>query len=255
MDAGVKRELEAKVDAGERLTHEDGVALFATDDLAWLGRLAHHKRTALHGDRAMFAVSPQPDAPDACPAGDDSRWAEWSGDQRSAHAEGARTRATMLYGQGEEPQQRVGHLLRLRELQDETGGFAAFVPLRHQHDPDAEPAGGARAVSPAESLKTFAVSRLLFDNVPHVECHWAVFSPALAQFSLNFGADALDGPVTPDAGAEGAPAALQLDDLLELIRDAGFRPVERDSSYAIVREHDGPVPLAERRSEPQQVWA
>ncbi|MBU2667741.1 hypothetical protein KOI35_29940 [Actinoplanes bogorensis] len=216
MDAGLKRELEAKVYAGERLSRADGEVLYASDDLAWLGRLAHHRRTELNGDRVMFA------------AADDD----------------AENVATMIFGQGEEPAQRVDQILRLRETQDETGGFAAFIPLRHQDD--------ATMAAPAESLKTFAVSRLLFDNVAHVTCVWTTLGLSVAQLTLNFGADDLVGPLSDDAGP---PDSVQRADLLELIWDAGFQPVGRDARYHVVREHDRAPSLAERRREPQKVWA
>jgi aminodeoxyfutalosine synthase len=114
--------------------------------------------------------------------------------------------------------------------------------------------------APAESLKTFAVSRLLFDNVPHVKCFWVMHGLSVAQLSLNFGVDDLDGSVveykiTHDADSYGTPTTMHREDLLNLIWDAGFQPVERNTRYEVVREYDKPVPLAERRSEPQQVWA
>jgi aminodeoxyfutalosine synthase len=104
------------------------------------------------------------------------------------------------------------------------------------------------------------VSRLLFDNVPHVKCFWVMHGVSLAQLSLNFGADDLDGSVveykiTHDADSYGTPTTMHREDLLELIRDAGFRPVERNTRYEIVREYDAPAPLSERRSQPQDVWA
>ncbi|WP_250002180.1 hypothetical protein [Actinoplanes sp. M2I2] len=217
MDAGRKRELEAKVYAGERLTRADGEALYASDDLAWLGRLAHHRRTRLHGDRVTFPAEP--------PAGGDAPG-------------GA---ATMTYGPHDEPGRRIDQVLRFRDVQDETGGFTSFVPLRDQADPEDR----ATVVAPAESLKVFAVSRLLLDNVPHVTCSWDAHTLSIAQLALNFGADDLDGSAT-------APGR---DELLELIWDAGFQPVERDAGHQVVREHDRAPSLAGRRSEPQNVWA
>jgi aminodeoxyfutalosine synthase len=174
----------------------------------------------------------------------------------------------MLYGHIEEPRHRVDHVMRLRELQDETGGFQVFIPLRYQHD-FVDSADGkirnriqarTKMATPAESLKTFAVSRLMFDNVPHVKCFWVMHGLSVAQLSLNFGVDDLDGSVveykiTHDADSYGTPNTMHREDLLQLIWDAGFQPVERNTKYEIVREYDGPTSLAERRSEPQQVWA
>jgi aminodeoxyfutalosine synthase len=173
----------------------------------------------------------------------------------------------MLYGHVEEPRHRVDHVLRLRELQDETGGFAVFIPLRYQHDGAGDSTRNKlmdRTVmaSGAESLKTFAVSRLLFDNIDHVKNFWVMHGLSTAQLSLSFGADDLDGSVveykiTHDADHYGTPSTMTREDLLELIRDAGFTPAERNTKYEIVKEYDGPVALADRRREPQSMkaWA
>src|SRR5690348_3807185 len=197
-----------------------------------------------------------------------THWEDWSRIHRLAHAKGLRTPATMLYGHIEEPRHRVDHVMRLRELQDETGGFVVFIPLRYQHDFVDSADGKIRnrlqerttMASPAESLKTFAVSRLMFDNVPHVKCFWVMHGLSVAQLSLNFGADDLDGSVveykiTHDADAYGTPHTMHREDLLNLIWDAGFQPVERNTRYEVVREYDAAPSLADRRSEPQQVWA
>jgi aminodeoxyfutalosine synthase len=197
-----------------------------------------------------------------------THWEDWSRIHRLAHRKGLRTPATMLYGHIEEPRHRVDHVLRLRELQDETGGFAVFIPLRYQHDFVDSADGKIRnriqarttMASPAESLKTFAVSRLLLDNVPHVKCFWVTHGLSVAQLSLNFGVDDLGGSeagyqVTQDADGYGTPSAMHRKDLLDLIWDGGFRPVERNTRYEIVREYDAAPSLAERRSEPQHIWA
>ncbi|MEE6261159.1 aminofutalosine synthase MqnE [Plantactinospora sonchi] len=316
MDGGRKRELEEKVYAGERLTRADGEALFASDDLVWVGRLAHRRRTDRHADRVLVeadGVAPVPapdsyadllralgsassgDAPVVVTATDVRRyatavdrpaeeilrelveagldtltggdleivdpdggpttgWPDWARVHRSAHAGGLRTTATMRHGHGEEPRHRIDQLLRLRELQDETGGFVAFVPLRHPYDLSAS------AASPAESLKTFAVSRLLLDNVSHLRASWAAYGPSVAQLALNFGADELTGSLAEhrllhtDGGYQ-APAVPSREELLDLVWDAGFQPVERDARYTVVREYEAPVPLARRRAEPQRIWA
>ena len=97
--------------------------------------------------------------------------------------------------------------------------------------------------APAESLRAFAVSRLVLDNVAHIRCSLAAHGSSVAQLALNFGADDLEG------------SAEAVEDLVELIGDAGFQPVERDAAYNVVVEHPKPPSLAERRSEPQKVWA
>src|SRR5689334_12560188 len=382
-----KAELEQKVAAGQRLTRRDGEDLYAADDLAWLGGLAHGVRTAKNGDVTYFNVNRHLNLTNVCSAScaycsfqrkpgqkdaytmrveeavekalalkdegltelhivnglhptlpwryyprvlrelkaalpsvalkaftatevhwfekisgltadailDElidaglesltgggaeifdwevrqqivdhaTHWEDWSRIHRLAHQKGLKTPATMLYGHIEQPRHRVDHVLRLRELQDETGGFQVFIPLRYQHDFVDAADGKIRnrlqerttMASPAESLKTFAVSRLLFDNVPHVKCFWVMHGLSVAQLSLNFGVDDLDGSVveykiTHDADRYGTPNTMHREDLLDLIRDAGFVPVERNTRYEVVREYEGPVPLSERRATPQAV--
>ncbi|HEV2890875.1 MAG TPA: aminofutalosine synthase MqnE [Frankiaceae bacterium] len=385
MDAGLKRELEDKVRSGERLTYEDGVALYDSDDLMWLGSLAHEVRTRLNGDRVMFNVNRHLNLTNVCVAScaycsfqrkpgekdaytmrveeavrlakamegegltelhvvnglhptlpwryyprvlrelkaalpgvslkcftateiqwfeklsglsasevldelidaglesltgggaeifdwevrqhivdHDTHWEDWSRIHRLAHEKGLRTPATMLYGHIEEPRHRVDHVLRLRSLQDETGGFAVFIPLRYQHDRDGDPRNRLQSrttmATGADVLKTFAVSRLLFDNVPHLKNFWVMHGLQTAALSLSFGADDHDGSVveykiTHDADRFGTPDKMTREDLLDVIRDAGFTPVERNTRYEVIRTFDGPVPLAERRAEPQPVWA
>jgi aminodeoxyfutalosine synthase len=382
MDAGLKRELEAKVLAGERLTFDDGVALYASDDLAWLGELAHHVRTVKNGDRVFFNVNRHLNMTNVCSAScaycsfqrkpgekdaytmrieeavrlakqmepdgitelhivnglhptlpwryypksirelkaalpgvsikaftateihwfekisglsaseilDElmdaglesltgggaeifdweirsqivdhaTHWEDWSRIHRLAHSKGLRTPSTMLYGHIEEPRHRVDHVLRLRELQDETGGFAVFIPLRFQHDFHDAKDGKQRnrlmtqpMATGADALRTFAVSRLLLDNFDHVKCFWVMHGLTTAQLALNYGVDDLDGSVveykiTHDADHFGTPDKMTRDDLLDLIRDAGFTPVERNTRYEVVREFDGPDP--DRREQPQ----
>jgi 2-iminoacetate synthase ThiH len=257
MDAGRKRELEEKVYAGERLGREDGEALYGSDDLVWLGRLAHQRRTGAHGHRVLFLpgtppIGEQPGNPRVVggPTPAES-WDRYLESLRELSRESPDARLTAIAPAGiEEPRHRLDHLLRLRELQDETGIFAAFIPQDRRHDPAGDqtgdrPRAATTEISPAESLRTFAISRLLFDNVPHVACGLATHGPSLAQLSFNFGVDALDD----------VPDTTQPEELLTLIWDAGFQPVERDARYRVVREYDAPPSLASRRSEPQQVWA
>ena len=179
----------------------------------------------------------------------DTHWEDWSRIHRLAHAKGLRTPSTMLYGHIEEPRHRVDHVLRLRELQDETGGFAVFIPLRYQHDAVGDPRNRLQDITTmatgAEALKTFAVSRLLFDNVDHVKNFWVMHGLETASLSLSFGADDLDGcvveyKITHDADNFGTPTTMTRENLLDFIREAGFRPVERDTRYGTIREYDGP---------------
>ncbi|HVA60624.1 MAG TPA: aminofutalosine synthase MqnE [Mycobacteriales bacterium] len=374
VDAGWRRELEAKVHAGDRLSYEDGVALYASDDLAWLGELAHEVRTRRHGDAVYFNVNRHLNLTNVCTAScaycsfqrkpgqsdaytmrveeavrlatamqsagitelhivnglhptlpwkyyprvlrelraalpgvalkcftateihyfekisglpadevldelidagldsltgggaeifdwevrrkivdHDTHWPDWSRIHRLAHGKGLRTPATMLYGHIEEPRHRVDHVLRLRELQDETGGFAVFIPLRFHNDNNA--LSHLPMATGVDALKTFAVSRLLFDNVPHVKNFWVMHGLATAALSLSFGADDLDGSVveykiTHDADGFGTPDVMTREDLLDLIRGAGFRPVERNTRYEVLRSYDGPDPRLRESPQP-----
>jgi aminodeoxyfutalosine synthase len=377
MDAGLQKELEEKVLSGSRLTYDDGVALYASDDLAWLGELAHQVRTRRHGDAVYFNVNRHLNLTNVCvascaycsferkpgqadaytmrleeairlaramepegitelhivnglhptlpwkyyprslrelkkvlpqvalkaftateihyfeqisglPADEildelidaglesltgggaeifdwevrsqivdhKTHWEDWSRIHRLAHSKGLRTPATMLYGHIEEPRHRVDHVLRLRGLQDETGGFVVFIPLRFHNDNNR--LSHLPMATGAEALKTFAVSRLLLDNFDHVKCFWVMHGLTTAQLALNYGADDLDGSVveykiTHDADGFGTPDKLTREDLLELIRDAGFRPVERNTRYEIIHTYDAPDPG--RRNTPQPIWA
>lgn len=382
IDAGRMRELEAKVYAGERLTYDDGVALYDTDDMAWLGSLAHHVRTEKNGDRVMFNINRHLNLTNVCVAScaycsfqrkpgekdaytmrveeavrlaktmeaeqltelhivnglhptlpwryypkvlrelkaalpqvalkaftateihffeglsglpaeevldelidaglesltgggaeifdweirkqivdHKTHWEDWSRIHRIAHAKGLKTPCTMLYGHIESPRHRVDHVLRLRELQDETGGFIVFIPLRFQHDASGDPRNRLQHIpmsTGVEVLKTFAVSRLLFDNVQHVKNFWVMHGLTTAQLSLSYGADDLDGSVveykiTHDADHFGTPDKMTRDDLLAVIRDAGFTPVERNTRYEVIKVYDGPD--RHRRDVPQEIWA
>ncbi|MEU3228326.1 aminofutalosine synthase MqnE [Streptomyces sp. NPDC006976] len=388
MDAGFKREIEQKVAAGERLSREDGIALYECDDLAWLGGLAHQVRTRKNGNVVHFNINRHLNMTNVCtascaycsfqrkpgemdaytmrieeavklakamendqltelhlvnglhptlpwryyprsiralkealpptvavkaftateihhfesisglPASEildelidagmesltgggaeifdweirqhivdhKTHWEDWSRIHRLAHEKGIKTPCTMLYGHIEEPRHRVDHVLRLRELQDETGGFQVFIPLRYQHDFHDSMDGKERnrlmsrtkMATPAESLKTFAVSRLLFDNVPHVKVFWVMHGLQTAQLALNHGADDIDGSVveykiTHDADNYGTPDKMSRESLLDLIRDAGFQPVERNTLYQTVREYEGPDPEIRETPQPMRV--
>jgi len=157
----------------------------------------------------------------------------WLSIARTAHELGLRSNATMLYGHVETFEERVDHLLKLRELQDQTHGFNAFIPLEFH------PANTGLAHVPKptglDALKTIAVSRLLLDNFDHIKAYWVMLTPRVAQIALRFGADDLDGTVVEekiyhDAGAT-TPEHLTRPELERLIRAAGRVPVERDTLY------------------------
>jgi len=152
---------------------------------------------------------------------------------QTAHRLGLRTNATMLYGHQETLEERVDHLLRLRAAQDDTGGFLAFIPLAFH--PKNTQLSYLPETTGFDDLKNLAVARLLLDNFPHIKSFWIMIGPKLAQLSLTFGADDIDGTVIEErithmAGAQ-TPQGLSRQELLTLIREAGCEPVERDTLY------------------------
>jgi len=155
---------------------------------------------------------------------------------RTAHRLGMRTNVTMLYGHIETGEERVDHMLRARALQDETGGFQAFIPLAFH--PDNNQMRKLPPPSAADSLRVHAVSRLMCDNIPHVKAFWIASGVEVAQTSLWFGVDDLDGTVQEEkiyhmAGAK-TPESMTTNQIRRLIRTAGREPVERDTLYRTV---------------------
>jgi aminodeoxyfutalosine synthase len=163
---------------------------------------------------------------------------QWLQVMREAHAQGIPTNATMLYGHIESVHDRVDHLMRLRELQDETGGFVTYIPLAFQ--PWEAPALDCPETTGFDDLKAIAVGRLMLDNFPHIKSYWIMIGPRLAQVGLSFGADDLDGTVTEEKIAHDAGAStsqsLTVHELVRLIREAGRRPLERDTVFNVVKE-------------------
>lgn len=164
---------------------------------------------------------------------------EWLQVAKTAHRHGLRTNATMLYGHIETLEERVEHLLALREAQDETGGFLAYIPLAF-HPKNTEMSGLAKTTG-IDDLKNIAVARLLLDNFPHIKAYWVMIGPKLAQIALSFGADDMDGTVKEEvithmAGAE-TDQAIGSDTLIRLIKEAGRVPVERDTLYNVIRTY------------------
>ncbi len=171
--------------------------------------------------------------------------ADYIGVHRAAHALGIRSNCTMLYGHVETTHDRVEHLTMLRELQDETGGFLAFIPLAYHPDDNALGERlGRRGVATTgfDDLKMLAIGRLFLDNFAHVKSHWIMVSTALSQVALHFGVNDLEGTVVREKiyHAVGAhtPQGLSLDELLKLIHGAGKIAAERDSFYNVLRTFD-----------------
>jgi aminodeoxyfutalosine synthase len=157
----------------------------------------------------------------------------WIDIHREAHNLGLRSNATMLYGHVEQARHRIDHLCRLRELQDETGGFQTFIPLAFH--PENTGLDHIPKPSGLTDLKTIAISRLMLDNFDHIKAYWIMLGEKTAQIALSFGADDLDGTVVHeliyhDAGAK-TPEGLTVEQIHQLIREAGREPVERDTLY------------------------
>ncbi|MFQ5719450.1 MAG: aminofutalosine synthase MqnE [Acidobacteriota bacterium] len=165
---------------------------------------------------------------------------QWLATARTTHECGLHTNATMLYGHVETTAERVDHLLRLRELQDETGGFVTFIPLAFH--PANTQLDHLPVTTGEMDLKNIAVSRLMLDNFDHIKAYWVMITPAVAQAALHFGADDLDGTVDDeeiahDAGAL-TPIYLPATELVRHIRAAGMIPVERDTLFNEIRRPD-----------------
>jgi aminodeoxyfutalosine synthase len=182
-------------------------------------------------DRVRRLIAPGKEHPD-----------EWFDVHRTAHALGIPTHCTMLYGHVETYEERVDHLLRLRALQDETGGFLAFIPLAFHPENTVFEKRGWRHTTGADDLKVIAVSRLLLDNIAHVKAYWIMMGMPMAQVALHFGADDVQGTVVREeifqrAGAS-AGTEQKIAELVRFVRGAGRIPVQRDTLYNELRRWD-----------------
>ena len=168
-----------------------------------------------------------------CP--DKGSTAEWFDVHRTAHRLGIKSNATMLYGHIEELHHRVDHLMRLRELQDETSGINAFIPLKYRNFGNSMSAIGE--VSVVEDLRTLAMSRLILDNVPHIKAYWVMYGKQTTEMALAFGADDIDGTIDDStkiysmAGADDKRPSMSVEEMHAMVARVGFRAVERDTHY------------------------
>jgi aminodeoxyfutalosine synthase len=165
---------------------------------------------------------------------------EWLEVARQAHKLGLKSNCTMLYGHIENDEDRVDHLVRLRQLQDETGGLVTFIPLAFH--PDNTPLGHIPSTTGFADVRNIAVARLVLDNIPHIKAYWVMMTPRIAQIAQRFGADDIDGTVVEeriyhDAGAT-TSQSLRRGELLRLIREAGRDPAERDTFYRPVQRSE-----------------
>lgn len=157
----------------------------------------------------------------------------WLEIHRKWHERGRQSNATMLFGHIESREHRIDHMLRLRDLQDITGGFNAFIPLVYQKENNFLKVENYPTA--IEILKTYAISRILLDNIPHIKAYWATSTIGLALVAQEYGCDDLDGTIEREAIQSAAGAAsshgMKLGEFVGLIKNAGFTPVERDSLY------------------------
>lgn len=158
---------------------------------------------------------------------------EWLEIHKKWHKRGKKSNVTMLFGHVENRENRIDHMLRVRELQDETGGFNCFIPLVYQMENNY--LNIKEAITANEILRTFAISRIVLDNIPNLKAYWVTSTINLALVAQEFGANDLDGTIERESinSAAGADSAngIDLNEFVSLIKDSGFIPVERDSLY------------------------
>lgn len=166
----------------------------------------------------------------------------WLDIHASAHRLGLHSNATMLYGHIETYEHRVDHMRRLRDLQDETGGFQTFIPLKFRNkDNDMSHISESSVV---EDMKMYAIARLYLDNFPHLKAYWPMLGRQQAQMTLHFGVNDLDGTIDDTtkiysmAGSEEQNPSMNTEELVMLIKQAGRKPIERDTLYKIMREYE-----------------
>jgi aminodeoxyfutalosine synthase len=179
-------------------------------------------------DRVRRLVAPGKEHPDF-----------WLHTHRTAHGLGIPTHCTILYGHVETYEERVDHLLRLRELQDETGGFLAFIPLAFHPENTVFERRGWKHTTGSDDLKMIAVSRLLLDNIPNVKAYWIMMGLPLTQVALHFGANDVQGTVVREEIFHAAGARTEteqkIEELVRVVREAGRLPVQRDTLYRELR--------------------
>jgi aminodeoxyfutalosine synthase len=160
---------------------------------------------------------------------------QWIALHRAAHSIGIDSNATMLYGHIESIEHRIDHLMRLRQLQDQTGGINAFIPLKYRSAHNQLSYLGETTVT--DDLRTLAMSRLILDNIPHIKAYWVMYGKTTTELALAFGADDIDGTIDDStkiysmAGADDLRPTMSVEDIERICRNAGFRAVERDTHY------------------------
>jgi len=169
-------------------------------------------------------------APRKCPAG------QWLGVMEEAHAQGLRTTATMMFGHLETPEQRLEHLFNVRDSQDRTGGFTAFIPWTFQ--PDFTALSQCRKLTSVEYLRTLALSRIVLDNVDNIQVSWVTMGPGIAQLGLHFGGNDFGSTMIEENVVKAAGVAFRLsrEEIHRLVEDAGFTPRQRTMDYTLLEQ-------------------
>ncbi len=165
------------------------------------------------------------------------RWREWAEVMKTAHRLGMPTTATMMFGSLETREEIVRHLVRVRDIQDETRGFTAFIPWTYQ--PGNTELGG-RAATAVEYLKTLAFSRIMLDNFPNIQASWVTQGAKIAQVALEFGANDFGSTMIEEnvVAAAGITFRMTRQEIVNLIRDAGYSPAQRDTKYNILKKEE-----------------
>lgn len=180
---------------------------------------------------------------------------QWLDIHEQAHKLGMRTNATMLYGHIEQYSHRIDHMERLRQLQDKTGGFQAFIPLKFRNKDNQM--SHVPEVSIVEDLRNYAISRIYMDNFDHIKAYWAMISRDTAQLSLSFGVDDIDGTLDDTtkiysmAGSEEQNPAMTTQELVELIRNVGRHPIERNTLYEVITDYKDVIFENKDKKEPR----
>jgi aminodeoxyfutalosine synthase len=177
-------------------------------------------------------------------AGDKVSGEGWLKIHEAAHNLGIPSNATMLYGHIENFEHRIDHMLKLRDLQDRTGGFNTFIPLKFRNENN--DMSNISESTQIEDLKMYAISRIFMDNFPHIKAYWPMLGRNQAQMTLSFGVNDLDGTIDDStkiysmAGSEEQNPYMTTEQLVQLIHNAGRRPVERDTLYQVIEDHGMP---------------
>ena len=177
---------------------------------------------------------------------------QWLELHETAHELGIPSNCTILYGHIESYAHRIDHMNRLRELQDRTGGFNTFIPLKYRNSDNQM--SDVPEVSIIEDLKNYAVSRIFLDNIPHLKAYWPMIRHTTAQLSLAFGVDDIDGTIDDStkiysmAGAEEQHPVMTTEQIIKLIKDVGRHPIERDTLYNVVKDYKDYEPAEQQKA-------